>query len=251
MKKLVAYISRHHLALIALFVALGGTSYAAVQLPAGSVGTKQLRKNAVTAKKIRNGAVTSVKIQDNGVKGADVNEASLAEVPNASHADSATNATNASHATTAGTATDALALSGIGVQQLMFTPNRGYHLSKGVYQPGGSTSSYQVNIPHSSAPIGTLSLGCSDPAQLNVRWLNTNNNGAWVWIDNGGPSPTLVFLTPGSATSGLFATDPDHLTYYVNLGGSAYLDARVDVWAHTVAPNTCVQWIEVVAVGRS
>jgi hypothetical protein len=110
MPKFVTYICKHHLALIALFVALGGTSYAAVQLPAGSVGTKQLKKNAVTAKKIRNGAVTSVKIKDNDVKGADVNEASLTEVPNAAHArnaDTATNATNAGHAATAGTATNA------------------------------------------------------------------------------------------------------------------------------------------------
>jgi hypothetical protein len=40
-------------ALIALFVALGGTSYAAVVLPANSVGTKQLRNGAVTAAKVK------------------------------------------------------------------------------------------------------------------------------------------------------------------------------------------------------
>ena len=40
-------------ALIALFVALGGTSYAAiVRVPRNSVGTAQLKKGAVTAKKI-------------------------------------------------------------------------------------------------------------------------------------------------------------------------------------------------------
>jgi hypothetical protein len=38
MKKLLTYFSRHHLALVALFLALGGTSCAAVKLPA-SVGT--------------------------------------------------------------------------------------------------------------------------------------------------------------------------------------------------------------------
>jgi hypothetical protein len=50
------YIRAHHVALIALFVALGGTSYAAIRLPANSVGTKQLKKNAVTLKKIKPGA---------------------------------------------------------------------------------------------------------------------------------------------------------------------------------------------------
>jgi hypothetical protein len=38
--------------LVALFVALGGISYAAIRLPANSVGTKQLKKGAVTDKKI-------------------------------------------------------------------------------------------------------------------------------------------------------------------------------------------------------
>jgi hypothetical protein len=41
-------------AFVALLVALAGTSYAAVQLPANSVGTKQLKKNAVTGKKVKN-----------------------------------------------------------------------------------------------------------------------------------------------------------------------------------------------------
>jgi hypothetical protein len=41
-------------AFVALLVALAGTSYAAIQLPANSVGTKQLKKNAVTGKKVKN-----------------------------------------------------------------------------------------------------------------------------------------------------------------------------------------------------
>jgi hypothetical protein len=41
-------------AYLALFVALGGSSYAALKLPAGSVGNDQLRKNAVTSQKVKN-----------------------------------------------------------------------------------------------------------------------------------------------------------------------------------------------------
>ena len=85
------------ISLIALFMALGGTSYAAINaLPKNSVGTKQLKKNAVTGVKIKNGAVGAAKINPSGLT-----------VPNAAHAtsaDSATNATNAAHATTAGSA---------------------------------------------------------------------------------------------------------------------------------------------------
>jgi len=40
------------ISLIALFVALGGTSYAAIALPKNSVGTKQIKKGAVTAAKL-------------------------------------------------------------------------------------------------------------------------------------------------------------------------------------------------------
>jgi hypothetical protein len=47
---------------IALFVALGGTSYAATQLPRNSVGSGQIRAGAVTAAKIHNGAITSAKL---------------------------------------------------------------------------------------------------------------------------------------------------------------------------------------------
>ena len=75
------------ISLIALFVALGGTTYAATSLPRNSVGTKQLKRNAVTSSKIKKGAVTASKINTNGLT-----------APNAVHA------ANASHATTAGSA---------------------------------------------------------------------------------------------------------------------------------------------------
>ena len=40
-------------ACIALLVALAGTSYAAIRLPANSVGAKQLKKGAVISAKVR------------------------------------------------------------------------------------------------------------------------------------------------------------------------------------------------------
>lgn len=43
---------------IALSVALGGTSYAAVSLPKNSVGSKQLKANAVSTGKVKNGSLT-------------------------------------------------------------------------------------------------------------------------------------------------------------------------------------------------
>lgn len=52
---MLAYLRRHHIGIIALFVALGGTSYAATQLPADSVGTRQIRSGAVTPAKLSPG----------------------------------------------------------------------------------------------------------------------------------------------------------------------------------------------------
>jgi len=44
-------------ALVALFVALGGASYAAFKLPKNSVGTPQLKKGAVTGAKVKSGSL--------------------------------------------------------------------------------------------------------------------------------------------------------------------------------------------------
>jgi hypothetical protein len=49
---LVCYVQRHHLGMLALFVALSGTAYAA-SLPRNSVGTPQLKRNAVTSAKVK------------------------------------------------------------------------------------------------------------------------------------------------------------------------------------------------------
>jgi hypothetical protein len=60
-RPLVGYVRRHHLALLALFVALGGTSYAAISLPARSVGRKQIRTGAVTLHKLSSHARTTLR----------------------------------------------------------------------------------------------------------------------------------------------------------------------------------------------
>jgi hypothetical protein len=84
-------------ACIALAVALGGTSYAAVRLPANSVGTKQLKR----------GAVTGIKVKRNSLTGTQINESRLARVPSAATAARATTADSAATANTATSATRA------------------------------------------------------------------------------------------------------------------------------------------------
>jgi hypothetical protein len=94
-RSLGRFARQNTIALLALFIALGGTTFAAANaLPKNSVGTKQLKKNAVTTKKIKNGAVTGAKIK----------LSSLGKVPSAANADHATTADSATNATNAANA---------------------------------------------------------------------------------------------------------------------------------------------------
>jgi hypothetical protein len=66
---LVSHIRSNAIAYLALFVALGGTSYAAARLGPASVGTAQLRNGAVTAKKLAKGSVTPAKLDASTIGG--------------------------------------------------------------------------------------------------------------------------------------------------------------------------------------
>jgi hypothetical protein len=68
-------------ALIALFVALGGGAYAATRLPNGSVGTPQLKNGAVTGAKLHRGAVTSVQVGDHSLLARDFKPGQLPAGP--------------------------------------------------------------------------------------------------------------------------------------------------------------------------
>jgi hypothetical protein len=55
------------LALLALFISLGGTTYAVTALPRNSVGSEQLRNRAVTEDKLSSGAVITRKLANGSV----------------------------------------------------------------------------------------------------------------------------------------------------------------------------------------
>jgi hypothetical protein len=57
---------------LALFVALGGSGYAAISLPRDSVGSRELRRNAVATSELRDEAVTSSKVRDGAITSRDL-----------------------------------------------------------------------------------------------------------------------------------------------------------------------------------
>ena len=77
-------------AIIALIIALGGTSYAVSRPPAHSVGSIQLRNGAVTRAKIAKSAIDSSKVAFNALTGFDIKEKTLKKVGSAAAADHAT-----------------------------------------------------------------------------------------------------------------------------------------------------------------
>jgi hypothetical protein len=98
-------------ALLALFVALGGSSYAALK-----VNSRQIVDNSVRSKDLRNNDVRSTDVRNNSLAGADINEALLGTVPSASTAGSAA------------TAGDSGTLGGIGPNGFVRTPTEAVRL---------------------------------------------------------------------------------------------------------------------------
>lgn len=101
--RLSTYIRQHHVGFVAIFLALAGGAYA---LPGrNQVDSGDIRKENVKAADLATNAVTNPKVADNAVgsaeviadslRGGDVDESSLGEVPSAASAASSTTAANA------------------------------------------------------------------------------------------------------------------------------------------------------------
>jgi hypothetical protein len=94
------------ISLVALFVALGGTSYAALVITGkniknGSITGKDVKNSTLTGKKIKNRSLTGSDVKTGSLTGKQIAESKLGKVPSAAKADSATTATTATTATNA------------------------------------------------------------------------------------------------------------------------------------------------------
>jgi hypothetical protein len=107
-------------ALLALFVALGGSSYAAVKIGArdiqrGAVGTRAIANNSIRSGDIRNAAVSGADVKDDSLTNADIDNTNLSakSAETAARATTATSASTASNATKADNADNAGKLDGL------------------------------------------------------------------------------------------------------------------------------------------
>jgi hypothetical protein len=98
-------------ALFALFVALGGSSYAAVKISArditrGAVGTRAIANDAIRSADIHNATVSGLDVKDDSLTNADIDNRNL-RAQTAESAETATRAATAASANTASNATKA------------------------------------------------------------------------------------------------------------------------------------------------
>jgi hypothetical protein len=107
-------------ALLALFVALGGSSYAAVKIGArdiqrGAVGTRAIANNSIRSGDIRNATVSGADVRDDSLTNADIDNTNLSakSAETAARATTATSASTASNATKADSADNAGKLDGL------------------------------------------------------------------------------------------------------------------------------------------
>jgi hypothetical protein len=162
-------------ALVALFVALGGVGWAAATIGTndiqdGAVTAKKLHANAVATKKIRDKAVNGAKVKDDSLTGTDIQESTLGQVPSADHAntaDTANTANTANSATTASSADNALALGG--------NAPSAYESSNRILYGTGRSNSTSPQLLFSSS-LANFNLFTDGDVDTNTQLLLVNNN---------------------------------------------------------------------------
>lgn len=115
------------ISMVALFAALGGTSYAAAKITG-----KEIAKKTITGGNVATKTLSGKKMKLDTLGGDQINEAKLGPVPNADHA------TNADTATNAGTAANADKLDGLDSVEFMRNVPRAFEANQGTISNFGS-----------------------------------------------------------------------------------------------------------------
>ena len=150
--------------LTALVIAMGGTSYAVTNLPSNSVGTKQLKRNAVATADIKARAINSSKVRDGSLKGVDIDEASLGQVPLAARAALADRATTVDQAALAG-----------GLDRVF------YRVSTVAIPPAPTATEPSTGVATARCDAGQLVVGGGVKLDENMSVVDAYPDGAAAW----------------------------------------------------------------------
>jgi hypothetical protein len=201
------------MATIAVFIALGGASYAALKLPKNSVGTKQLKKNSVVTAKVKREAITAAKVKKGTLTGSQINASTLGTIPNA---------------TTAG---DASTLQGNGPNAfvrgngLVIIGRRDLHVGD---------EDLIINLPG----FGRIEAECAVGPQSVFFVHNTSGNTVDEGVTHKGGA-TLVTTIPDGGASGFAAVMGDVWTIQLVTRNTPPTVASIEVTQSFVGPKAC------------
>ncbi|MFL5865479.1 MAG: hypothetical protein ACJ766_00075 [Thermoleophilaceae bacterium] len=156
------------MATIAVFIALGGTGYAAAK-----INGKNIKNKSIAGKKLKNRTITRGKVKKNTLTGAEIAESRLGKIPNAADADNAAEADNATHADSSDTAGDASTIDGIDSPALARRSDGvGFLVEPSGWRgSGGTVFTGQTDFTRPTIGTGTMRLPLSYPTRSNGRPL--------------------------------------------------------------------------------
>lgn len=214
------------IALVALFISLGGTTYAVSSLPRDSVGTKQLRNRsvtedelsnravitsklatgAVTNSKIARGAITGSRVAADALGGAQIQEGALGPVPFALDAESAKLAARASTADRAERADRSNRADGAAVADSLA---RVEYETMEMSIPEGGGRAADVACPSGRVAVGGGFWQTGDPGDLTFIADSAPGDERTSWrvvvFDAGGPTGQPI---PGDAYAVCLSAEP-------------------------------------------
>jgi hypothetical protein len=207
--------------LLALFVALGGTGYAAATL-----NGKNIKNGTIPGKKLKNKTITGGKIKSNTIGAGQINERKLGTVPKALAAVDATNATNATNAVNATNAGTASKVSGRYVAAKRVTPTS-----------GGSSDAARAAAPEIVLfTIGPFTLygKCysSSGSVYGAVFVKTTQGGSVLTTSSGSNLYGSPYLEPGTDEMQRYAYSPisvsSNSVYALNASSSLLFAAAPD-----------------------
>jgi hypothetical protein len=188
------------IATLALFVAMGGSSYAAL-----TITGKQIRNNTVRSTDIRNGTLQGRDVRADALSGSSIIESSLARVPDADMLDGL----DSSAFERAGAkAADADRVDGLDSTELQRGSGQTVAGRRDWTASTGSASAQAVlDLPGIGVVVGTC-VGYTNSQRSNMRFENDTTATVFSWMSSGSGPDAYAALAPASAHGAPDLTSP-------------------------------------------